>query len=61
VLKPSDYRSWVKPGMHKPWTPSWDEIRWEEEEDNGVETIAVEDEGFELRKREFEERDHDMI
>lgn len=44
--------------MHKPWTPAWDEIRWEDEE--GVEDSADE-EGLELRKRDFEERNDDMI
>lgn len=44
IIEPSDYRHWVRPGMHKPWTPSWDEIRWEDE----AQTV---DGNEELRKR----------
>lgn len=48
MLKPSDYRHWVRPGMQKPWTPSWEEIQWEAEGEH------VED-NAELRKRQPEE------
>jgi hypothetical protein len=56
MLQPSEYRRYLKPGMKKPWVPSYSMIRWEEEEDIRFEipTEASPKSGVsnELRKRE---------
>ena len=60
MLKPSDYRNWLKPGMHEPWVPSREEIRYEEAD---MEESLEEEEGEaagELRKREAADGHVDM-
>ncbi|CAH0041320.1 unnamed protein product [Clonostachys rhizophaga] len=55
MLEPSNYRQYLRPGMHPPWVPSDDEIKWEtetEESGDGFET--------ELRKREPDHDETDM-
>lgn len=34
VIEESLYRRYVLPGMHTPWTPSSDDVRWEWEDDH---------------------------
>ncbi|KAI9162861.1 hypothetical protein HJFPF1_04456 [Paramyrothecium foliicola] len=46
MLEPSDYRRYLKPGMERPWVPSYEEVEWEEAEPTEA-VIASE-----LRKRE---------
>ncbi|VUC20749.1 unnamed protein product [Clonostachys rosea] len=46
MLKPSDYRQYLRPGMNTPWVPSEDQIRWEGEKKKEEELES------ELRKRE---------
>jgi hypothetical protein len=55
MLEPSNYRQYLRPGMHPPWVPSDDEIKWETETEktgDGLET--------ELRKREPDHDETDM-
>lgn len=60
IIEPSDYRQWVRPGMKKPWTPSQDEIRWEETEATVEGERVPEEEASELRKRVVEQADVDL-
>lgn len=59
MLKPSDYRSYLKAGMHEPWVPSLDEIRWEDEVAEGRPDAQGGD-SSELRKRGAEYGDSEM-
>lgn len=57
MLEPSDYRSWLKPGMHEPWVPSQDEIQWEEK---SAEANASQDETDPAELRDCDVGDSDM-
>lgn len=57
MLRPSDYRHYLRPGMKKPWVPPPALIRWEEDEEiSGATKVDVE----ELRKRYAGHGDSDM-
>ncbi|CAG9983973.1 unnamed protein product [Clonostachys byssicola] len=55
MLEPSNYRQYLRPGMHPPWVPSDDEIKWETEGEKNKDGVDTE-----LRKREPDHDETDM-
>lgn len=54
MLEPADYGHWVKPHMHKPWTPSSSDIQWDSQGEHVGEKNSHTD-SEELRKRSLEQ------